>query len=96
MALIIAHHIMLTGYGHWLPNDPRGSLSRELRVGKLAALGEIHFGRKQQQPTTQEIREFYRAAEKHLKYPVVWFDPAQRQAVGEAFGVAIAAEGLTC
>lgn len=28
---IIAHHLILHGYGHWLPNDPRGSGSREIR-----------------------------------------------------------------
>ncbi|OQB82433.1 MAG: hypothetical protein BWX88_03985 [Planctomycetes bacterium ADurb.Bin126] len=25
--MVIGHHLMFTGYGHWLPNDPRGSLS---------------------------------------------------------------------
>lgn len=28
---IIAHHLILHGYGHWFPNDPRGSGSDEVR-----------------------------------------------------------------
>lgn len=26
---IIAHHLVLTGYGQWLSNDPRGSMSEK-------------------------------------------------------------------
>ena len=43
---VIAHHLIWTLYGHWLPNDPRGSGSRELLDEKFAPLGEIHHGRK--------------------------------------------------
>jgi hypothetical protein len=52
--MILAHHIILTGYGHWLPNDPRGSLSKELRAEQLGDLGEIHYGRKPVQPPKPE------------------------------------------
>lgn len=29
---VIAHHLVITGYGHWLPNDIRGSGSVELCI----------------------------------------------------------------
>jgi hypothetical protein len=44
--IIIAHHLMWTLYGWWLPNDPRGSTSRMIRNNLIAELGELHFGRK--------------------------------------------------
>ncbi len=28
---VIAHHLVLTGYGHWLPNDIRGGGSVEIK-----------------------------------------------------------------
>jgi len=37
--MVIAHHLILTGYGRWLPNDPRGSHSTDIRAGKLFLLG---------------------------------------------------------
>jgi hypothetical protein len=94
--VIIAHHIILTGYAHWLPNDPRGSLSAELRTPALRALGEIHFGRRRDQPSPAALKAFYKAAEGLLRWPVLWFDHAKRQAVGGAFGRLIVREHLTC
>ena len=57
--MIIASHIILTGYGHWLPNDPRGSLSRELREVKFEAMGDVHTGRRKFQPTREQLRAFH-------------------------------------
>jgi hypothetical protein len=48
--IVIAHHIMWTLYGWWLPNDPRGSTSRVIRNDLLTELGELHLGRKKIQP----------------------------------------------
>jgi len=44
--LVIAYHLIWTAYGWWLPNDPRGSGSEELRNDILSELGDIHHGRK--------------------------------------------------
>jgi len=92
----IATHVIQTGYGHWLPNDPRGSESRVVHAPRIAELGEIHFGRKQIQPSREELRAFHRLAEERLGLPVLWFNGAERQALVEAFGQVIAANGLTC
>ena len=84
--IIIGHHLILHGYGHWLPNDPRGSGSFEIREAKFEDLGEIHHGRKKVQPSRQELREFYQEAEPKLEFPRLWFDAAKRQAIGDAIG----------
>ena len=56
----IAVHLIFSGYGTWLPNDPRGSGSDEVRKLELDDLGPIHFGRKAEQPSRDELRAFHR------------------------------------
>lgn len=82
--IIIAHHLVMMLYGHWLPNDLRGSGSTEIRIGELEDLGPIHFGRKRDQPSRKELKDFYRRAEPKLEHDVFWIDPAKRQAIADA------------
>ncbi len=91
----IASHLILHGYGHWLPNDPRGSGSEELREAKFADLGPIHHGRKRVQPPRDELRRFCRAAAPRLEFPLLWLDDAKRQAVGESFARVAASRRYT-
>ena len=42
--IIIAHHLVLMGYGHWLPNEIRGSGSGEIRKELLRELGRFIWG----------------------------------------------------
>lgn len=93
--IVIGHHFVLHGYGHWVANDPRGSGSRELRKEKLADLGPVHFGRKQVQPSREELREFTREAGPRLDFAPIWFDDAKRQALGEAIGEVVKNIGYT-
>jgi hypothetical protein len=93
---VIAHHIILTGYGHWPPNDPRGSLSRGFRDPALREAGEIHHGRKRVQPSREELREYRRKVEPLLRHPLVWCDGAKRQALADAFGQVLASRRYTC
>lgn len=93
--IVIAHHLILHGYGHWLPNDPRGSGSEEIREQKLAGLGPVHFGRKRVQPPRDELRAVGRAAQPLLDFPLLWFDDAKRQALGESIGEALRNLGYT-
>ncbi|MBI1375738.1 MAG: hypothetical protein GC159_23765 [Phycisphaera sp.] len=92
---IIAHHLILHGYGHWLPNDPRGSGSTETHTPELDELGPVHHGRKRMQPPRDELRAFYREATPRLKYQPIWFDDAKRQAVGDAFGQVVRSQRYT-
>lgn len=87
--IIIGHHLILHGYGHWLPNDPRGSGSEELRQDKFADLGPIHQGRKPVQPPRQELKRFWNAARPRLEFPILWFDEAKRHAIAAAFAEVI-------
>ncbi len=66
---VAGYHLIWTVYGWWLANDPRGSTSLVLRVESLAALGDLHEGRKAVQPPRHVIREFYEDARDQLKHP---------------------------
>ncbi len=95
--MIIAHHLILTLYGHWLANDLRGSGSKEFYDEKFAPLGPIHFGRKpaRLQPSRKELREFHRRAEPLLNFSRFWIDDAKRQALGDAIAGVIAERKYT-
>src|SRR5690348_17166992 len=84
---LIAHHLLLTLYGHWPVNDPRSSGSDEFIDLKFAPLGPIHHGRKSddEQPSRGELREFLHEAQALMNFPVFWIDQAKRQAIAEAF-----------
>ncbi len=94
--MIIAHHLIWTGYGWWLPNDPRGSTSRTVNSDIIAELGELHYGRKEIQPASTEIREFYRQAGTVLAHPLLELAPVQTAAVGEIFREVIVRNKYTC
>lgn len=87
---------MWTLYGRWLPNDPRGSTSRQIHQQSLTDFGELHFGRKQVQPAGREIREFYQQAEAVLKYPAPLFAPMEFDQVADAIGTAVTESNYTC
>jgi hypothetical protein len=93
--VILAAHLVLTGYGHWLGNDPRGSGSTEIRKDELKQLGEIHEGRKRVQPPRAELKAFYRAAEPLLEHTVIWFDERMRAVIADATGRIARERGYT-
>ena len=94
---IIAHHLLFPLYGHWAPNDPRGSGSAELFNDELEALGPIHFGRKPQhlQPSREELRAFHRAFKAKLKHRPFWIDQHTRALIATAFQNVIDRRGYT-
>lgn len=94
--MVIGYHIILTGYGHWLPNDPRGSMSHAVYSPDLQPLAERHYGRRKVQPPVEELRAFFREAQKKLKHPILWFNDAERQAVADVIGNVVRGENLTC
>lgn len=93
---MIAHHLLSTAYGWWLPNDPRGSTSSCIASDVIADLGALHCGRKKIQPAGSEIRQFYRDAEPVLRYPLLAFTREDVQVIGRAFADVIARERYTC
>jgi REP element-mobilizing transposase RayT len=94
---IIGHHLIWTLYGHWLPNDLRGSGSMEFYDEKFAQLGPIHHGRKPKrlQPSREELREFYKQADLLLDFSKFWINDAKRQAIRDAFADVIANRNYT-
>jgi hypothetical protein len=93
--VILASHLVLHGYGHWLSNDPRGSGSDETRKDELKELGEIHRGRKRVQPPRKELKAFYRKAAPLLEHEPVWFDARMRVVIAGAIGDAARKYGYT-
>ncbi len=94
--MIAGYHLLWTAYGWWLPNDPRGSTSREVRCAAIAGLGELHYGRKRIQPTGRVMREFHEAARSLLKHALLTLSEEEVRAVGEAFGAVIRQRNYTC
>lgn len=81
--MVIAHHLIWTVYGTWLPNDPRGSGSETVACPKLATLGELHYGRRKNQPGCGVVRQFYERAEPRLLFPVIRFNARKGNAIGK-------------
>ena len=94
--MVAGFHLIWTAYGWWLPNDPRGSSSHEIRVEKLAELGELHQGRKPIQPPSRDIHAFYDQARSLLKHPLLTFTDEEIEMIGESFGQTIADRRYTC
>jgi len=83
--MVIATHIILIGYGHWLPNDPRGSYSKNVFIPHIAELGPLHQGRNPVQPSAPELREFHQQAKTALTFPVHWFSLEERAVIRDTF-----------
>jgi REP element-mobilizing transposase RayT len=94
--MIIGYHLIWTAYGWWLPNDPRGSSSHEIRVERVADLGELHHGRKIIQPPSAEIRRFYEQARRVLKHGLLTFDDDAILLIGQSLGRVVRDKGYTC
>lgn len=94
--MIVGYHLIWTAYGWWLPNDPRGSSSHEIRVERIADLGELHHGRKAVQPRGAEIRRFYEEARDVLQHPLLTFTDDDITLLGDLFGRVIRDRGYTC
>ena len=80
--MVAAYHLIWTVYGVWLPNDPRGSGSTEIRSSLLEDLGEIYYGRKKIQPCSAVIRKFYQEAKPKLKHDTIVFTDDEIESTG--------------
>ncbi len=95
--MIIATHLIISAYGFWLPNDPRGSWSDFVRSWELYKFGPATKvrGRRSYAHDPHDVA-LRRAAKLALKYPPVRFDEAQRFAIAEGFARACADGKYTC
>jgi REP element-mobilizing transposase RayT len=94
--MVAGYHLIWVAYGWWLPNDPRGSNSREIRVAKIEPLGELHYGRKRIQPASAELRLFYAHARDRLKHPLLTFDEEDIALIAKIIARVIGERSYTC
>jgi REP element-mobilizing transposase RayT len=94
--IVIAHHLIWTAYGHWLPNDPRGSGSHQIQNDVLAELGEVHLGRKKIQPAGKAVRQFRDVSADLLKHARLSFDQPALTCIANSFAETITANRYTC
>jgi len=94
--MVVGYHLIWTACGWWLPNDPRGSSSHEIRCAEIVGLGELHHGRKKVQPAAGEIRKFYDAARQILKHELLKFSDDEISLLGKEFAEVIRKRTYTC
>jgi hypothetical protein len=80
---VLGFHFVISAYGFWLPNDPRGSWSSTVRQWRL-----VRFGPATKVSTTRSLanvahdRTTRTAARSAMKYPPVRFDGPAAGAIG--------------
>jgi REP element-mobilizing transposase RayT len=85
--MILACHVILSAYGFWLPNDPRGSWSDFVRSYELYR----NFGPATKVDTQRSVasnphdRATRLAAKRSLTYPAVRFNGTQARCIAHAF-----------
>ena len=94
--MVIGYHLIWTVYGSWLPNDPRGSSSHEIRCDEILGLGELHHGRRKVQPAAGDIRDFYEAARQVLKHDLLAFSTDEIVLLGKSFADVVRQKAYTC
>ncbi len=94
MSEVLAYHVVLGNYGFWLPNDPRGSGSVEVRSERLKPFGRASYVESRRSVAgAAHDRRLRLAAKDALVRPPVVFDGHQALSVGRGFATAIAASG---
>lgn len=94
--IVIAHHLIWTGYGWWLPNDPRGSTSWAIASDVIAELGELHYGRREVQPSSAVMRDFHERSKEVLQSALREFSPEEMSTIAAALAESIAEHRYTC
>lgn len=94
--MVIAYHLIWTAYGYWLPNDPRGSMSKMIACDVIAELGLLHHGRKRVQPSAREVHEFRDSARGVLKHQLLRFKQSDFLVIADALANAIRDHNYTC
>ena len=87
--MVIAYHAIITTYGTWLPNDPRGSYSKEIYNEQLRALGRIKYGRQNPVPTKNLLIRFWTAATPRLARSPFFIDDNIHPIIAAGFKKAV-------
>ena len=88
--IIFGAHLILSTYGFWLPNDPRGSWSDYVGSQELFDLGRAtKVQARESVAYVPHDAQSRRAAKAALRYPPVRFSGKQALGIAEGFGQAI-------
>ncbi|HEY2414493.1 MAG TPA: hypothetical protein VGI40_19765 [Pirellulaceae bacterium] len=90
---VIAYHIIFGAYGFWLPNDPRGSMSKYVFAPRLQPFGPPQRVREDTSLTTGEAAKL-QAMRRELRFPPVRFSSRQITIIACAFGDIVQELGL--
>jgi REP element-mobilizing transposase RayT len=83
---VVAFHVVCCTYGFWLPNDPRGSCSTEVRAEELRPFGPATpVGERQSVAHLPHDFTLRRIAKEALKYPEVVLTGKQALSIGLGF-----------
>lgn len=81
------YHAIISAYGFWLPNDPRGSWSDFVYAWELYRFGEgaTKVAAKRSHAHDPHDVAFRRSAKKRLKYPPARLDDVCRRSIASGF-----------
>jgi REP element-mobilizing transposase RayT len=89
--MVLAHHVIFTAYGFWLPNDPRGSWSVFVRSWELSRHGRAtNIDTRRSVANTPHDQRSRQAAKRDLQYEPVEFTGQQALCIARGFAQAIA------
>jgi len=94
---VVAYHLIITRFGFWLPNDPRGSNSTHVWAQVLKQFGpatKVNVRRSVAHVPHDRQARF--AAKRGLKHPPIRFSGHQAQCVAKGFKEALHREHVTC
>lgn len=94
---VLAYHIVFSAYGHWLPNDPRGSGSTYVGSKDLLRFGRAtHLeDRSRSVASRPHDHQLRKVAKNALKRPEVLLTGLQARAIGRGFADYVDRHGLT-
>jgi hypothetical protein len=93
---VLAYHLIMTFYGFWLPNDPRGSWSDLVRAWELRRFGPATKTR-QRRSHAHDPHDVARRleAKQYLARPQVYLTGLQARAVATGFARFVRRSGIT-
>ena len=94
--LVLSYHIVLSAYGFWLPNDPRGSWSDFVWSRPLAQHGDAtKTNARRSIANKMHNNEQRHTAKQSLKHHPVLFEGIQARAIARGFAKAKSINDLT-
>src|SRR5688500_17185161 len=92
--MVLAYHLIITAYGFWLPNDPRGSWSSWVRAWELRRFGPAtKVTTRRSLARAKHVIELRLAAKKALARDEVVFSGAQALAIARGFATYVQRSG---